>query len=33
MGFALISGVEFQTPNSMIFYPFDINEMEDQRIE
>ena len=33
MGYALISGAEFQPPDSMIFDPFDINEMEDQIIE
>ena len=31
--YALISGAEFQPPDTMIFYPFDINEMEDQIIE
>ena len=33
MGYALISGAEFQPPDSISFYPFDINEMEDQIIE
>ena len=33
MGYALIPGAEFQPPDSMIFYPFDINEMDDQIIE
>ena len=33
MSCALISGAEFQPPDSMIFDPFDINEMEDQIIE
>ena len=33
MGSALIPGAEHQTPDSMIFYPFEINEIEDEIIE
>ena len=33
MGSALIPGVELQTPDSMIFDPFEINEIEDEIIE
>ena len=30
MGSALIPGAELQTPDSMIFDPFEINEIEDE---
>ena len=33
MGSALIPGAELQTPVSMIFDPFEINEIEDEIIE
>ena len=33
MGSALIPGAELQTPDSMIFDPFEINEIEDEIIE
>ena len=33
MGSALIPGAELQTPDSMIFDPFEINDIEDEIIE